>query len=122
MRIAVFVACGILVLAVIIALVGDTVATWVVGPLYSTNSCHLTVAGRAYLSPTHCGSGEKNLCWSPGFLRSIYLWPPGRQLRILSLFGLSSVYVPRAPPGASPTFVLVPRGPCYVPYELSGGP
>jgi hypothetical protein len=112
----------IVILALVVMLIGEATGTWTLDPLYSASSCHLHVAGRTYLSPTHCGDGGKNLCWSPRYLHSIHAWPPGRRVWILSYSGISSVYVRSVPSGTSPTVVLVPRDSCYVPYALSGGP
>jgi hypothetical protein len=122
MRIASRILIGLVLLTAVVVELGDTAGMWAVNPAYTSGSCVLQIAGRDYLSPTQCGPGGKNLCWSPRYLRSIEDWPPGRRVLLVSLRGWSTVYVPRAPSGADPTFVLVARGGCFVPYALSGGP
>jgi hypothetical protein len=117
-----FAMCGILILGLVVVLVGEDTGAWTVVPLYSANSCRLHVAGRTYLNPGHCGDGGKKLCWSHRHVQSIDDGLLARQISILSVGGISTVYVPPTRSDASPTVVLIPRGSCYVPYALSGGP
>jgi hypothetical protein len=110
------------VLVSLVLMAGDTAGAWALEPTFSSPPCVLHVGGRDYEDSAVCGTGGRAQCWSPHYLRSIHTWPPGDRRFVISFRGVGTVYVPRSYPDASPTIVFVPRGSCYLPYSLEGGP
>jgi hypothetical protein len=115
------------VIAVVVAvslvlMAGETAGTWALEPTFASTPCVIHIAGRDYDDSAVCGTGGLAQCWSPHYLQSVHAWPPGQRRFIISFRGVRSVFVPGTAAGTSPTIVLVPRGSCYLPYSLEGGP